>query len=323
MIDKHQFYFFINLICCVLLQSCASPKVIEVSVVDITGNGISGAEVHLTSGYSSLNFDVSGKSGPGKYNIVTDKIGITNEKGQYKFWGVMTNSISIVADKDGYYQTRAYPYDNKPIKIPLREELNPVTVLKKKIFRNLPSGDGVFWFDVIVGDLVQPYGRGKIKDFEFQVSTFMKKWGDKEFKTQRGEMRTLGKNDGFIAHYFLNVSNPKSNYSGVYIAPDNGYVDSMKEARKVAPRINEKQPKTWYWTDDFEQPRRPDDIYESFFFRVRSNLTDGPIYGKITLYHGFGNRNTDSPYVDFSYFVNPDGTQNLEVGKTVSSISSK
>jgi len=216
------------------LQSCATPKIIDFTVTDTSGSAIQGANINVISGYESLNLDVSGKSGPGKFNKVTDHTGKTDQFGNYTFFGLISFPPYVTAIKDGYYQTAVYPYDNKQITIPLRKKINPVVMLTKTIFQNLPSSDGIYGFDVIEGDLVQPHGYGTHSDFELQINTYINTVNGKQYKIQNGTIVTPDKNDGFIAHYTYTVNSPTSIFNGVYVAPDNVYAQSIKEAREVS-----------------------------------------------------------------------------------------
>jgi len=53
-------------------------------------------------------------------------------------------------------------------------------------------------------------------------------------------------------------------------------------------------------------------INELFFFKVRTNKDGGPIYGLITSPIRFDVRGTNTPYIDFKYYLNHNGTRNLE-----------
>ncbi len=52
---------------CIFLLGSATPKPITAKVVNTAGRAIPDADVHVISGHSSFNFDISEKSGPEKF----------------------------------------------------------------------------------------------------------------------------------------------------------------------------------------------------------------------------------------------------------------
>lgn len=297
-----------------LLQGCAHPRIINVNTVDIKGKSISNVQLNLLSYIGDISFDVSGKQGVSSTKV-SDKSAATNEDGKHTFLGLFGSSVTILATKEGFYSTRVTTEENT-IKIPLRPKINPITVVKKDIFINFPSSEGTFGFDILAGDLVKPYGRGDYSDFEIKIAPYSFEWRGDLVNTTRGTMKVTDKSGGFIPHIQRRVFSPTSENNLVYTAPEYGYQNKALHDinRDIKDDINISN--SWYWTDDFIESYRGGN-FATFFFKVRSTLDGGPIYGMITLFHGIGHRNNGKPYISFRYFANPDGTNNLEVGKEI------
>lgn len=297
------------IIFCLFLQSCATPGSIDFTVTDVYGNSINNANVNVVSGYKSFKLDAWGS--PGKYNRVTDKTGVTDELGKYTFFGLVSKSTYAVASKTGYYPTSVRLNDNQDTNIPLRKIINPTIMLTKHLFKNLPSSEGTYGFDVMEGDLIQPHGSGKYADFQIHVWNFNTTFNGKVTKRLAGSLSATNKNDGFIEHNTYRAANPSSKFNDMYNAPETGYVQSIKFAKELSANNNNLLSNIWYWTDNYKV-RRPDVIYKSYFFKIRSDSSNGPLFGKITSPIRFGDRNSNSPYFNFDYFVNPNGTRYLE-----------
>jgi len=246
---------------------------------------------------------------------VGDQTGVTNENGKYSFFGLFGNSVTINARKKGFYSTRAVTEQNT-VKIPLRPKIKPITVIKKEIFINFPVAKGTFGFDVIAGDLVKPYGRGDYSDFEIKIAPYSYEWHGDTINTTRGVLKVTSESGGFIPHIQRRVFSPTSENNSVYTAPEYGYQNKGLHEIKSISKENISNLNSWYWTDNFIESYRGGS-HVTFFFKVRPTTNDGPLYGMITLFGGVGHRSNGKPYITFRYFVNPDGTNNLEVGKEV------
>ena len=128
-------------------------------------------------------------------------------------------------------------------------------------------------------------------------------------------------NDGFQAFFVLNRVHPISNINSLS-SPSDGYAPSLPRRMAIAVDISQVRvqppgddclPKPWYWTDSykFRDPARSWMEEVHYFLRIRSNNERGPCYGVIGMFR-FGYRGDDIPYIEFTYFVNPDHSQNIE-----------
>ena len=299
-----------------LISGCAHPTICKVQVVDTDGVPVPSAEV--TVGWS-WSYDFSGKTSPKSRH----KTGIADENGRYTFFGMTKGSIGVSASKEGYYRTFAGPADKQPVVVELRRQLNPIPMYAKDAKIDLPSGDGTYAYDLFVGDLVAPHGVGLVTDMIFHIQTTTRNWRDRTIDYLNGNVTFPHANDGLQAFFVPNRVHPISEYQLPLSSPSDGYAPSLAEANGDSEAIYRKYgynrsgddclPKPWYWTDSykFRDPARSWMEEVHYFLRIRSNNERGPCYGVIGMFR-FGYRGDDIPYIEFTYFVNPDHSQNIE-----------
>jgi hypothetical protein len=290
-------------------------------VVDTDDQPIAAANIRIKSGVTmGVNFDISGKTGPSPSKNILDKHVKTNENGEYTFFGITSSTISLQVEAPGYYQTFAYAIKESTTVIPLRKKENPVSMYAWSGFLDLPSGEGIYGYDLVLKDLVMPYGRGKRADFEFRVSTYYinTKLDVVDEGSYKGKIFRRLKLALFLPHFedglqpfsiLSAVSTPRSKYRLPFVAPLDGYLKSLKSAWNAASVDDPAYLNEWYWTKDYVLTRKGK--YSHYFLKVRSDAEDGPYYGVMLSFNG-GYRGHNTPYVDFNYFLNPDNSRNIE-----------
>ena len=156
----------------------------------------------------------------------------------------------------------------------------------------VPVFDTPVGYDLLQGDWVAPYGKGTIKDFVFTMICRFESMTDAE------------------ARYVLTFSNPgdgiqtftpdpqdQSRFKWSFSAPSDGYQSRLEKEEAYLPGQGQK-------TNLMKEMK--------YIFRVRTGqeigAIHGPLYGKI---NGEINISRDG-YIDFTYWLNPDGTPNLE-----------
>jgi hypothetical protein len=258
-----------------------------------------------------VNFDagVSFEINTGWGTDVIPQDGFTDGEGKATFSGQSNGHIAYGTENDGYYPSY-YSYDfkkagalgwepwNPELKIVMRKLENPVPMyarhagMKQEI--RVPELNKDIGFDLVVCDWVAPFGEGKIADFVFNL--------EKNFINTKDYWAVLNlkfsnNNDGII--------NVKENFKDGSVfklprfAPDYGYQNAIKFSRS---RSGTNRKKT-YSTED------------NYIFRIRSKEVDGEIfglYGKIQGEIEIGSLRDLNPKINFKYFLNPDGTKNLE-----------
>ncbi|HON47466.1 MAG TPA: Ig-like domain-containing protein [Kiritimatiellia bacterium] len=142
---------------------------ITLRVVDSNGRPVQGAEIYG----GCWNYD---RNNP-------PATGLTDEKGEIHFERNCAGDFNFSITKDGFYKTRLRywffknGYDcakdgrwlpwNPTVEIVLKEKRNPVSMQRKdRLWLTFPKHQTV-GFDVETGDLVEPFGTGKVADLSF------------------------------------------------------------------------------------------------------------------------------------------------------------
>ncbi len=209
--------------------------------------------------------------------------------------------ISADAQKAGYYRTTA-TLDLRPtlndtygapaiIPISLKRIGQPVAMYARKRARiELPKIGEPLGFDLIAFDWIAPYGRGQFSDFVFTLSD-LEKAGNPGPKT----LLLTFSNDGDGIQSFEADPNEGSELRLPALAPESGY----------APTFTQRADKTF-------APNKK----ANYFFRVRTTKDGASIrsalYGKIHGDIGVDTINSKTALVFLTYYLNPDGTRNVE-----------
>ena len=244
--------------------------------------------------------------------------GMTDRDGRFtaKFRNVMSG-VDIVVKKRGYYSISRYIHDftggdvdgrwqpwNPELNFLLAKKRNPVVLLEREVRGlKIPLRDQPVGYDLVVGDWVAPAGKGLVSDFILLAHTTIKNGNS---TTNRLDLMFSNPSDGLIR---TNI-HWRNDYTLRLppLAPETGYSNKwelyLNETKDPGTGIVEAQAN---WSQD-----------DNYYFRVRSKLDvnggiQSAIYGKI--YRGIHYDQGDSyelPGVLFQYYLNPDGTRNLE-----------
>jgi hypothetical protein len=174
----------------------------------------------------------------------------------------------------------------------------------KRVVGTLPVNGAWIAYDLEIGDWVSPIGTGKHADFEFRgigvISNRLNYVGTLD-------LRLPGEGNGILANQMDLVS--ENELTMPYVAPAEGFSPSW---RWKNARITEDKPCSETAFTDESYPAR------GFIFRVRSVLDARgrivrALHGKIPGPFIFDPRGEESRgFVNFAYYLNPDGTRNLE-----------
>lgn len=184
----------------------------------------------------------------------------------------------------------------------LKRIKHPVPMYAKRVEVKIPESNKPIGYDLVQGDLVAPYGKGQISDLVFETE---RKVVSSEDYDGTLTLRFSNEGDGLIAHEIERPDPPGLRMP--YAAPDDGYVSSKtwEESRHTSERGKGKIIST--------ASNRM-----NYFIRVRTvRDNEGKIvsalYGKI---HGdfrwFIGARAPKSGLAFTYYLNPDGTRNIE-----------
>ena len=286
---------------------------VTLHVVDEEGRPISGAKaaVSFVREYASRESE--------RVNTVR---GVSDVKGLVTFEGKTAEAgIGHGAEKEGHYGIRGTNYQftsrgvlrlspwNPTIEVVLKRIKHPVPMYAKRVLGEVPAKDADVGYDLVMGDWVAPYGSGKTPDMVF--------FGQGVVTNNRNYEGTLsvtfpGKGNGLIP---FEVSQPRSSPLRMpYEAPAEGY-ESGRSWRSMRKYNATKMVNEGYINETSGT--------QNYFIRLRTELdAEGKVvralYGKIHAPFDFDPRGSDPSgatkrqFVSFTYYVNPDGTRNIE-----------
>ncbi|MBN1522161.1 MAG: carboxypeptidase regulatory-like domain-containing protein [Candidatus Aureabacteria bacterium] len=292
---------------CTCLYSFELAKAkVTIRVVDEEGLPVSEAKV--TGGFFAIDELNEGK----------DFQGMTDEKGIVSFEGRTHGELSYRAVKEGYYPTSSEYRDwflgkgeikkgkwhpwNPTIEVLLRKIKNPVPMYAKRLTIDVPEKSAIIGFDLIKGDWVKPYGKGEISDFLFQATQTGDDWKNFEISLK---LTFSNPKDG-IQVYKVNADSNEDFPSQLklpYKAPLEGYKYSWSRKQGNNPETG---------TYNIKKEKNINYIY-----RVRTALDSNgnvvkALYGKIHGDFEIGGLKRPKLQLAFTYYLNPDGTRNLE-----------
>ena len=266
---------------------------------------------------SDVNIDGGGWI-PGRYRAAHVD-GITDENGEFKTRFRTAVEFGFSFKKEGYYESRMLRYVStvpeprivkgywqpNPIKetVVLKRIKNPVPMYVKGVDEKVPVMGKPVGYDLMAGDWVAPYGKGTVADFIINVIGEYKSFYEREMKMT---VTFFNEKDGiqsFKSLPFYTGAPLGSEFWSSYEAPLDGY-EPVYEYESI----------TTLEAEGRKNPGQRKNM--NFYFRVRTQLDeDGNIkkamYGKIykDLYCHFWGKELR---VAFVYYLNPDGTRNME-----------
>lgn len=263
-----------------------------VHVVDEKGDLVTGAMVSMT-------FE------PVYGGRLVKKNGVTDTNGLFFAQGESVPHVPFSVVKDGYYESQGHHvfvslnedkshyepwgYTNT---VTLRKVQDPKQGKKWGYRGKIPELNEAIGFDLLIGDWVSPYGKGKVKDFIFTCSN-----------------NTTNQ----VASYILTFSNPEdgiieyprdkvkqSTFRWPHTAPLTGYSEALKGKEFYGSTKN-----LDYLPDHKLVPQILSDIGYIFRIRTECDKDGNPIFG----YYGRINSAIGTGWDDvigFSYWINTD-----------------
>ncbi len=283
------------------------PITVTMFVKDDEGKPVEGAEVRVT--FERFFSETGGLS-------FTNS---TNARGVWQRRELTSGNVGGIVTKKGYYMT---PFEFKGLKLStediqptthflpatnhiiLRKEINPAPMYAREVTLKVPVSGKPMGFDFMAGDWVAPDGKGKVADVVMTLS-----WTATDFRNWSKHFKLVFQNPGDgIVRIPTNQYYRDCSFGLPRFAPETGYEPELYEARVSTNDVVSGIPPV---------PLRD----ECFFFRIRAvKAPDGSItkalYGKIRSNYkqngitAYGDGDTGT--INFTYYLNPDGTRNME-----------
>jgi hypothetical protein len=282
-----------TLICAIAMPITAElpPAEVVIHVVDDEDQQpVSSVEVRI-------GFTVPDGEGGTKSQTVT---GLTNNRGDFTARGKTLPDIAAKATKVGYYNstihhnlnlTRQQVYNpiQARLTIGLRRIGHPVAMYARKRTQiEVPALGKSIGYDLIATDWLPPYGQGTTGDLVFNVN--------RDNNPSLSNITVSFSNDGDGIQPILATPYEGSALRLPRLAPEVGYVDQLQ----LGP--------SGFSTETIKR--------RNYFYRVRTVKKDGRIasalYGKIYGEVDFDTINSKTAIVLFTYYLNPDGSPNVE-----------
>lgn len=217
--------------------------------------------------YSRQSFSSCELSKPGYYKTVEDTWG---DRGQISPWSYLSG------------------HPDSPITAVLRKRHEPVQMIAWDACIHLPKSGSIYGYDMVVGDLVKPHGKGSTCDI---ILSF-----DQNF-----EVTFSTPTDGIQAWKPNQDTAALAVWGSDYLFPQEAPLDGYKESWTEAHACLGSKPK---WSDN---------PYFSTYsiFRIRTHGPGTGLYGRI-MRPFVVSRKDGSAIVRFAYLLNPTGTRSLE-----------
>lgn len=278
---------------------------VEITAIDDEGKNVENADIGFSWGQIYGKEPDSGSERK-----------LSNHQGEASFSGkTVFGDFAFGGVKTGYYPNRAmrgsfekivegeWRPSPQNLTVVLKRVRNPVPMYAKEINLVLPGEGERLAFDLVEGDWVAPFGKGKERDVEF---CFEGQYQSKINYDGTVTLRFLGDGSGLLPYDYDQSSN--SELKMPYEAPISGYIPtwSWRNARMTS---SEKFARSTF-IDDMKIPR-------GYIFRVRAVVdSEGKVvsamYGKIQGRFFFQVFEGNKGGIGFTYYLNPDRSRNLE-----------
>ena len=272
---------------------------ITLQVVDSEGLPVSGAKVRAGLFNS-------------KYKDVRQPfIGNTDTNGLFFIEGSTIQDVEYHVEKEGFYYTRG-TYDfrgsapageqavvdgkwqpwNPTRKIELKEIRNPIPLFAKLVKSEIPKEEVPLGFDLLMGEWVEPYGKGKTPDIFFNI----KRLNDGKSIDVRLDVSFSNQNDGL--QIYEAAPHEGSYYRFPYLAPEEGYQTYYVQ------HYGKREDGSYYGYES------PEQTLKNYIFRIRTIIDErgaikSSLYGKISGQISIQGAGNDVASVRFLYYLNP------------------
>lgn len=275
---------------------------VTLRVVDSEGKEVPDASVNLTFAFRQQNKPLKG---------------LTDSNGLFVAQGTLTEDIIYRVTKAEYYETfdrffmakaatrcvkdgRWIPW-NPIVEVVLKEKRKPIPMYVKNVDIKLPKKEQPYGFDLLAGELIQPYGKGQIADIVITCG------GDKPPPLSRNYYETLTMSCGSLGGGFIQMKKDQSSYlCSIHCAPQDGYkqqIDAFTDSKegRLPKKIEIGQVDYIVFRTRVQQDKDGNVISGHY----------GKIYGPVNF--GIMANNQEGAGVSFIYYFNPTpNDRNLE-----------
>jgi hypothetical protein len=305
--------FIMPYLCAVfLLSSVTSHSMptakVTIEVVDEAGRPVPDAKVGISFW------------GAGEGRVLT-----TDREGRVVESSKTHGSAGGAVTKDGFYKTtfqfslfdhvpkgvtvgRRYP--DVTHRVVIRPKLKPVPMYAYQFSRAIPVEGEEIGIDLLKADWVAPHGKGEVADVMVKIMSY----------------DPAGRGGGELHWRFPGAHNGLVPIAKEQLAWDSDY--RMPRHAPASGYISDWTYKAYWKGQDIASEFAPDGIplgRQPYFLRIRSRASDegkfvGALYGRIDYMQGSSSASIywsaraakTAPFVSFTYYVNPDGTRNME-----------
>lgn len=270
---------------------------VTVKVLDEAGLPVPGASVAVGMGVGHTGSSPTARG-------VSDASGL--------FTGELTGygPIGYGASKEGFYEFgaplhlvaqshglgRRFEPWNPTVVATLRPILNPVPMYVRRVNMNLPELEKDCSFDMIASDWLPPHGSGEVAHITFYGTRVYNGWDDWSATLR---VRFMGQTSGYVTHQEdLDSAAGGSRYKLPRYAPESGYVETWEYSRSSAPLSRQDPTMSW--------------VFRTATVEDENGTNLSGLYGKIRGPISFDPRGNQTLELLFIYYLNPDGTRNLE-----------
>ena len=254
---------------------------LTIKVLDEESKAVEAADV-------GIGFQVMSKRYFGNEEI--EIRGVTDAEGKFSGSARVDGNLGFTVRKAGYYETTGR-YDfkkpvaekwqpsNPTVEVVLKKVGTPIAMYARKVDLAMPAFDVPIGFDLMIGDWVDPRGKGKTPDLVFTAHLQQRSKSDYDYELVVTFSNAKDGLQPFDAPQFYG-----SKMRSPRFAPQNGYLPEWKQVRKRAPGTSE--------ISNVSQS-------QNYMYRVRTVVDkDGNVvsalYGKI-----YGD------FLRFTYYLNP------------------
>ncbi len=295
------------------LASCVRPAFFKVVVVDEYHVPISNAEVIVA--WTSTGLDLKPQSGYVR--------GVTDDKGEYDYRGLVKGGIGVKAKKKGFYRSWGGITKDSVVTIPLRKERDQENIQKYEFRAKIYNNKVRINF---LNGKFSPTTKGENFDLLVEIEPISYKENGVPLVPRVLDAVFSGKADGFQPIFISRHVKPYSTGGNFPAdAPLGGYVPSLRLAnmdyKERYSGLRANMPDIWHWYSDYAFTHaasyRTWESEVNYFFKVSgrpdsSSPYYGIIKGPIEIERTYNSRNKKYKfYLTFDYTINTSGNTNI------------
>lgn len=305
----------VPLVCCLAVLTASAQGRSPYHTAKVTVCAVDEGSAPVSNATAVVEFNKNIPQGEGWGIRPFTVEGITDTNGLFVAEASGNPSVSCGAKKDGFYPTWGVSFSftnesggrwqpwNPTVLVPLRKVGDPVPMYAKHVDTMIPEVNTPCAYDLEKGDWMQPHGKGIHGDIVVELSRRITNENDYE---------------GTLSVSFPGIGN------GIQETLAIGAAGSILRLSATAPADTYRSNVVVRWGRSPSQGgygNIGDDYRPNYFFRIRSEVDDkGNViraqYGKVHGAFRVSGLVRKDARVSFVYYLNPDGTRNVEFDPT-------